>query len=119
MAIAALYAILVPAYGALLDPTFAERLPWHTHAAPIGSHVHAYDLPVGIDVDGSAVGATPGADAAAASAADGLPSALAALPVAGAAAALFALAFLGRRALPGPATRPEPPPPRIAHPLPA
>ncbi len=118
MAIAALYAILVPAYGALLDPTFAERLPWHTHAAPIGPHIHAYDLPAGIDVDGSAVGAAPGADAAA-GAADGLPSALLVPVIAGAAAALFALASLGRRASPGPATRPEPPPPRIAHPLPA
>ncbi len=118
MAIAALYAILVPAYGALLDPTFAERLPWHTHAAPIGPHIHAYDLPAGIDVDGSAVGATPGADAAA-GAADGLPGALVVPVIAGAAAVLFALAFLGRLALPGPATRPEPPPPRIAHPLPA
>ena len=119
MAIAALYAILVPAYGALLDPTFAERLPWHTHAAPIGPHIHAYDLPAGIDVDGSAVGAAPGADAAAVGAADGLPSALVVPVIAGAAAALFALASLGRRASPGPATRPEPPPPRIAHPLPA
>ena len=119
MAIAALYAIFVPAYGALLDPTFAERLPWHTHAAPIGPHIHAYDLPAGIDVDGSAVGAAPGADAAAAGAADGLPSALVVPVIAGAAAALFALASLGRRASPGPATRPEPPPPRIAHPLPA
>ena len=36
-AIATLYTILVPAYGALLAPTFAERLPWHTHVAAAGA----------------------------------------------------------------------------------
>ena len=46
------YAVLLPVYGPFIDPSFAERLPFHKHAYPDGvmvPHVHSYELDAGAD----------------------------------------------------------------------
>lgn len=46
------YAVLLPVYGPLIDPTFAERQPFHQHVYPNGyvvSHVHAHEAAVQLD----------------------------------------------------------------------
>lgn len=62
VAIVLVYALLLPAYGPLVSPTFAEFLPNHTHVHLDGDgpvHLHSYETP-----DGTSSGfvALPSAD---------------------------------------------------------
>ena len=61
VAIVLVYALLLPAYGPLVSPTFAEFLPNHAHVHLDGdpAHLHAYEMP-----DGTSSGfvALPSAD---------------------------------------------------------
>ena len=61
VAIVLVYALLLPAYGSLVSPTFAELLPNHAHVHLDGdpAHLHAYEVP-----DGTSSGfvALPSAD---------------------------------------------------------
>lgn len=61
VAVVLVYALLLPAYGPLVSPTFAEFLPNHTHVHLDGdpAHLHGYET-----LDGTSKGfvALPSAD---------------------------------------------------------
>lgn len=116
-AVAVVYAVLVPAYGPMLSPSFAELLPNHTHVHLNGyaaHHLHSYDhigAPGGTDAGSGGTLALPSTgDGSAAGIA--VPVTFAALLTAASAAALVLLTAPPAARLRGLATRAETPPPR-------
>ena len=108
--------MLLPAYGPMLSPSFAELLPNHTHVHLSGHpspHLHSYDLlgaSGATDGDGGMLALPSTGDGSAAGIA--VPVTLAALLTAASAAALVLLTAPPAAPLRGRAPRAETPPPR-------
>jgi len=108
------YALLLPAYGPLVSPTFAEFLPNHTHVHLDGNgpvHLHAHETP-----DGTSSGfvALPSADDGSSAPGTVVPVAFVAVPALASAPIIMLLTARSVAQFGGIFTRTATPPPRAA-----
>ncbi|MYA50652.1 MAG: hypothetical protein F4185_04195 [Chloroflexi bacterium] len=112
-AIVLVYALLLPAYGPLVSPTFAEFLPNHSHVHLDGdpAHLHGYET-----LDGTSSGfvALPSADDGSSAPGTVVPVAFVAVLALASAPIVMLLSARSLAQFGGISTRTATPPPRAA-----